>query len=193
MGQTPRDTTPGIHHVIVGATGDELYFVDDPDHFVWTRRFIRTLARFDWTCVSVCHLSTHLHAIIDIPDMSISRGMHYLNSFYGKYFNEKNERRGNLVRSRFWSKRVVDDAQLVAAFRYVARNPVTAGVCERPEDWFWSSFATSCGLAQTFPFVDAGRVVSVLGAQSERPGQALIPLVREDALHVTSSSRPLSR
>jgi putative transposase len=178
MGQSPRDTTPGIHHVIVGATGDEQYFVDDADHFVWTRRFIRTLDRFGWTCISVCQLTTHLHTIIDIPDESISKGMHYLSSFYGKYFNEKNGRRGNLARSRFWSKRVVDDDQLAGAFRYVARNPVEAGLSARPEDWPWSSFATSCGLEQAFPFVDATLVLAVLGASPDAPAQALIPLVR---------------
>jgi putative transposase len=179
MGQTPRDTAPGIHHVVVGATGQEDYYLDDPDRFTWTRRFMRTLDRFGWTCISVCQLTTHVHTMVDIPDESISRGMHYLNSFYGKYFNEKNGRRGNLVRSRYWSKRVVDDEQLVAAFRYVARNPVRAGLCTRPEDWLWSGFATSCGLAQTFPFVDASQILAALGANEANAAQLLRALVRE--------------
>jgi hypothetical protein len=105
--------------------------------------------------------------------------MHYLNSAYGKEFNERHGRIGNLVRARYWSKRITTDTQLLAAFRYAARNPVRASLCERAEDWFWSSFATSCGLAQTFPFVDASRVLSLLGASPAAPGQALIGLVRD--------------
>jgi len=35
----------------------------------------------------------------------------------------------------------------VEKLRYIHRNPVKAGLCERPEDWEWSSFrhyATGC-------------------------------------------------
>src|SRR5713101_5936569 len=37
--------------------------------------------------------------------------------------------------------------QFVEKLRYIYRNPVKAGLCERPEDWQWSSFrhyATGC-------------------------------------------------
>jgi len=52
----------------------------------------------------------------------------------------------------FWQKRYYDfnirnDPQFVEKLRYIHRNPVKAGLCERPEDWEWSSFrhyATGC-------------------------------------------------
>ena len=45
----------------------------------------------------------------------------------------------------FWQKRYYDFnirsyAQLVEKRRYIHRNPVKRGLCERPEDWPWSSF-----------------------------------------------------
>jgi hypothetical protein len=45
----------------------------------------------------------------------------------------------------FWKKRyydfnIRDYAQFVEKLRYIHRNPVKAGLCERPEDWPWSSF-----------------------------------------------------
>jgi putative transposase len=179
VGHVPRDTTPGIHHVVVGATGDEEYFLTENDRLVWIRRLTRTLSRFDWTCINLCQLTTHVHAIVEVPDESLPRGMHYLNAFYGKYFNETNERRGALIRSRYWSKRLVDDEQLIATFRYVVRNPVRAGLCARAEDWRWSAFASVCGLAQAFPFVDASIVVATLGATKETSSQMLRALVRD--------------
>jgi REP-associated tyrosine transposase len=170
---------PGIHHVVVGATGPSPYFVDEIDRIDWVRRFVDTLDRYEWTCITFCLLTTHLHAVLEVRDESLPLGMHGLNTPYGKRFNLRHERLGNLVRSRYWSKRVKDDAQLLAAFRYVARNPVRAGMCERPEDWLWSSLATSCALTQTFPFVDATRVLSLLGSPPTLPAQVLLPLVRE--------------
>src|SRR5882724_7407315 len=52
----------------------------------------------------------------------------------------------------FWQKRYYDfnirnHAQFVEKLRYIHRNPVKLGLCERPEDWEWSSFrhyATGC-------------------------------------------------
>ena len=179
MARPPRDTTPSIHHVIVGATSDEDYFLDEADRWTWIRRFVRTLDRFGWTCISVCELTTHVHALVDIPDESISLGMHYLNSFYGTYFNETKTRRGALIRSRFWSKPVIDDEQLLETYRYIARNPVKAGLCVRPEDWLWSGFSTSCGLAQTFPFVDASVVCATLGSTGADAPHALLALAQD--------------
>ena len=45
----------------------------------------------------------------------------------------------------FWQKRYYDFnirnyAQFVEKLRYIHCNPVRAGLCERPEDWPWSSF-----------------------------------------------------
>ena len=52
----------------------------------------------------------------------------------------------------FWQKRYFDfnirnEAQFVEKLRYIHRNPVKRGFCDRPEDWEWSSFlqyATAC-------------------------------------------------
>jgi putative transposase len=45
----------------------------------------------------------------------------------------------------FWQKRYYDFnvrnyRQFVEKLRYIHRNPVKRGLCERPEDWDWSSF-----------------------------------------------------
>jgi putative transposase len=53
---------------------------------------------------------------------------------------------------QFWQKRYYDFnvrsyAQRVEKLRYIHRDPVQRGLCERPEDWEWSSFrpyATGC-------------------------------------------------
>jgi putative transposase len=45
----------------------------------------------------------------------------------------------------FWQKRyydfnIRDYPQFTEKLRYIHRNPIRAGLCERPEDWEWSSF-----------------------------------------------------
>jgi hypothetical protein len=48
--------------------------------------------------------------------------------------------RGHLWQERFHSF-VMDEQHLLAAARYVERNPVRARLCARPQDWPWSSAA----------------------------------------------------
>ena len=41
----------------------------------------------------------------------------------------------------YWDQFVRDERHFAAAVDYIHRNPVTAGLAERPEDWPWSSAA----------------------------------------------------
>ena len=100
-----RDASPGVHHVTVGATGYEAYFGDANDRMLWLRRLVLVLDRYRWACVLMCQLTTHVHLIVDVPDNSLPRGMHALNSVYSRDFNADHGRRGYLIRAR--GKRVV--------------------------------------------------------------------------------------
>jgi REP element-mobilizing transposase RayT len=47
--------------------------------------------------------------------------------------------------AHFWQKRYCDfnirnDAQFVEKLCYIHRNPMKRGLCDRPDDWQWSSF-----------------------------------------------------
>jgi hypothetical protein len=46
-----------------------------------------------------------------------------------------------------WPRAVIDEAPFVEKLRYLHRNPVQRGLCERAVEWEWSSFlqyATGC-------------------------------------------------
>src|SRR5947209_19043796 len=53
---------------------------------------------------------------------------------------------------RFWQRgggydrNVVEAATLYWLIEYIHANPVRRGLCERPEDWFWSSAADYAGV-----------------------------------------------
>ena len=163
MPRAPRDFAPGIQHVGVSAAGTGLYFVDDRDRTSWLELFASTIDRHSWRCIAFCLLSTHWHAILELPDNSLPAGMHRLVGGYSKLFNERHLRVGYLVRSRYWSRRKDNPEAVLQAFRYVARNPVGAGIVDRPEEWPWSSYGATIGASTAFGFVDAGDVLAEFG------------------------------
>ena len=164
MPRPPRDLAPGVQHIGVSAAGAAAYFVDDLDRAIWLRLFVAQASRYSWRCLAVCLLSTHWHAIVDVPDASLAQGMHRLVGGYSRRFNGRHARTGYLVRDRYWSRRKDDPAALLKAFHYVARNPVAPGLADRPEDWRWSSYGATVGVSEMFGFVDASDVLGEFGA-----------------------------
>ena len=83
-------------------------------------------------------MTNHFHLVVETPDPTLSSGMHYLNGFEGHLFER-----------RFAAAIIGDDAHLAEVLRYVAFNPVRAGLCDHPADWPWSSFR---GVGRSFAF-----------------------------------------
>ena len=163
MARQPRDDAPGIFHVTVRGVGPGPLYLDAFDPFFWHADFATTLLRVPWTCMAVCLMTTHVHLLIDVPDSSLSAGMHRINSVYARAFNRRHERSGPLQERRFHSTRIESDAHLDLAFRYIARNPVEAHLCISPLDWGWSSYRSAVGLEDGFTYLDISRVVGLYG------------------------------
>jgi REP element-mobilizing transposase RayT len=169
MATYPRDARPGLHHIWVNATGGERYYVDEIDRLAWLRELVATLETFDWTCVAFCQLTTHVHLLVNVPDESLPFGMRRLNFEYSRRFNRRHDRPGQFVRRRYGNRAIRSAADLVGAFGYVVvRNPTKAGVSDRPEDWRWSSLATTLGITEDYLFVDASLVLAEFGGSRER-------------------------
>jgi methylmalonyl-CoA mutase C-terminal domain/subunit len=93
--------------------------------------------------------------------------MRDLNRQYSYEFNIRHDRVGTFLRKRYGSRRIEDGKDLVDTYAYVVLNPVAEGFCRRPEDWRWSSYRTTAGLSDDFPFVDAADVIAEAGGSLE--------------------------
>jgi REP element-mobilizing transposase RayT len=147
----------------VNATDNWSYFIDDKDRRGWIQLLEQVATDHSWAVPAFCQMTTHVHAIIDVPNESLPHGMQYLNREYSKRFNTRHERAGHFVRRRFGSRRITNAPDLLGVYAYVVLNPVQEGMCQRAEDWRWSSYASTIGLTREFRFVDASLVIAELG------------------------------
>ena len=67
--------------------------------------------------------------------------------------NRKHGRNGHLFRNHYSWQPVENDEHLLEAVRYILLNPVRAGICEKPEDWRWSSYRACAGFEPPQPFL----------------------------------------
>lgn len=186
MPPAPRDHAPGVHHVWVNATGREAYFIDDVDRMDWIRQLVGTLEFCSWRCLCFAQVTTHVHLLVDVPDLSLPVGMKRLNHRYSTDFNGRHERHGQFVRRRYGNRRITSARDLLGAYAYVVLNPVAAGLVFRPEDWRWSSYATTLGLTSDFSFVDASLVLADLGGSVDALRTVVASRFAELALSATS-------
>jgi REP element-mobilizing transposase RayT len=170
----------GIHHVWQRGNNRRTIFMDAGDRQLFLRLLAATARKHDWQCLSYCLLDNHFHLVVETPTENLGHGMRDLCSQYAQLFNERHETGGgHLFQARFGSKVVRTDEQLAQLFRYVAHNPVGAGLCSDPAEWPWSSHAAAlAGRRRLLVRVD--RIESLLGGFVPTRGNAYAALFERD-------------
>jgi putative transposase len=108
-------------------------------------------------------MSTHYHVLMRTPEPNLAAGMQLLNNRFARYFNRRHGGSGAVFRSRYHSGLVETDGHLLEVCRYIALNPVRAGLCDRPEEWNWSSYGACVGAARSFSFVTSCEILELFG------------------------------
>jgi len=81
-----------------------------------------------------------------------------LNGDYAQWWNWRHKRVGHVFQGRFNAQVVQDEAYLWNVCRYIVLNPVRAGMVRSPEQWPWSSYRATAGLAGPPRFLDCARL-----------------------------------
>jgi REP element-mobilizing transposase RayT len=123
-------------------------FRDDDDRRLFLSLLEEEVARSRWILHDYCLMGNHYHLAIETPECTLSIGMHHLLGRYVQRFNKRHGRRGHLFQERFKNVLVEEESYGLELSRYIALNPVRAGLVERPEQWAWSSYAAHAGLAK---------------------------------------------
>jgi REP element-mobilizing transposase RayT len=131
----------GIWHVTHLATDSEVFFREPADFRAFLEILGVTVAWAKWRLHDYCLMTNHLHLLVQTPLPTLASGMRRLMATYVEEYNAKYERRGALVHGRYGAKLVDTDDYYEQCLSYVANNPVTAGLCLRPEEWPWSGYA----------------------------------------------------
>jgi REP element-mobilizing transposase RayT len=138
----PRPPRPqlagGVYHVTSRGVRGSAIFISDADRELFTALLRRVARRRHWHVFLYCLMSNHFHLVVETPEPDLSRGIQYLKGVYAQAFNEIHGFTGALYERRFWCGLIESDEALTAVCEYVVANPVTAGLCDRPVDWWWT-------------------------------------------------------
>lgn len=161
------------------SAGPVAMFVTDDDRYDFCSRVNRTVEKYGWVCRAFCLMTTHYHLLLDVEENSLQPGMHRINGQYAQEFNKRHGRSGHLRGDRYRAEAVETDGHMLRAFRYIARNPVRAGLCKSPADWGWSNYRGSIGVDAGFSFVTDAPIHAYFGADREEAIRHLRAFVEE--------------
>lgn len=143
-----------------------------------------------WSILAYCLMPNHLHLVVDAEVDELSIAMQRVNGLYAQRFNREHGFTGHLFQGRFGSKPIADEAHLPGSIRYVVMNPVRAGLCARPEQWRWSSYRASIGLAPAPRFLDLERVLSCFGWDAVTSRDRLRRFIEEELPRTSEGTVP---
>jgi putative transposase len=124
-------------------------FPDDDARRAYLLFLSEEAKRFGVQFLSWCLMTNHVHFIAIPEDLqSLARAFGEAHRRYTRMRNFQEGVRGYLFQGRFGSC-VLDEKHLVAAARYVERNPVKAGIVSHPRDYQWSSARFHLGIVET--------------------------------------------
>ena len=194
MARMGRVVIPGYpHHVVQRGNRKQKTFFCEEDYLYYVQLLSQYTVEAETEVWAYCLMPNHVHLVM-VPgrEGGLREAMAETHRRYTRRINYREGWCGHLWQERFHSF-VMDERYLLAAVRYVERNPVLAGMCACPHQWRWSSAKAHMrgrddGLVRVAPMLD--RVDDWYGYVSDNAGYYReIGLIEQHA----RTGRPLGR
>jgi putative transposase len=178
MARRPRIHYPGgLYHVIARGNRGQKVFRQDRDYRLYLKFLEEYKSRYDFSLYAYVLLPTHIHLLVEVREVSLSKVMQSLQFRYTRNYNLRYESWGHLFQGRYKAILCEKDAYLLELSAYIHLNPVRANLVRDPAEYPWSSYreylrGASNGLA------DSNLVLSQFSDNKRRAVRAFVRFVK---------------
>ena len=140
MARLSRIVVPDLpHHVTQRGNRRQPLFVEPGDYALYRDLMAERCRANAVACWAYCLMPNHVHLIL-VPAAAdgLAKAVGEAHRRFTAFANARARVTGHLFQGRF-SSRAMDEEHLIAAARYLALNPVRAGLVANPADWPASS------------------------------------------------------
>ena len=127
-----------------GNGGQDIFFCPE-DRYHLFMLMQEGIERFGHRVHAFCLMGNHIHLVIQVSDIPLSRIMQNLSFRYTRWVNSRHKRMGHLFQGRYKALLVDGDSYLRELVRYIHLNPVRAGLVKYLGDYAWSSHQVYLG------------------------------------------------
>jgi len=187
MARQPRiHIEGGYYHVMLRGNGGDEIFSSDADRYHFYLLLQEGVERFEHRIHAFCLMDNHVHLVIQVGTIPLSRIMQNVSFRYTRWFNARKKRTGHLFQGRFKALLVDEESYLLELVRYTHLNPVRAGIAQEPSAYLWSSHLAYTG-KQTLPWLTSDVVLSRFSPQLDVARKSYAAFVADG---LTETHRP---
>ncbi len=142
MGRPPRIQESSLHfHIIVRCNNEAFHFQEEEDFQLYLDLLGWVKKRHGFHLYNYELMNSHVHLLLK-PSFSkpLAETMLLINWKYALQYNQRKKRKGHFWMQRYTSMPVETDRYALTLMRYINRNPIRAGMVEKPGDWQWSGY-----------------------------------------------------
>lgn len=140
MARPPRVHFPNaFYHVMLRGNGGQDLFYTDKDRYKFYNLLQEGISKFNFQIHGFCLMSNHVHLIIQVNEVSLSKIMQNVCFRYAAWINKCLNRVGHLFQGRFKAKLIDSDFYCLQLIHYIHSNPVKANIVTCMADYKWSS------------------------------------------------------
>jgi putative transposase len=127
-------------HALNRGNGRAAVFHTPDDYEAFVALLAAACGKVPMRVLAYCLMPNHFHLVLwPTGDGDLSRWVQWLLTAHVRRCHRRYGTSGHVWQGRFKAFPIQEDDHLLAALRYVERNPLRAGLVARAEDWAWSS------------------------------------------------------
>lgn len=179
MARRPRVHYVGaVYHVVLRGNGGQDIFADDQDRCRLALLLQEGVERFRHRILGFCFMPNHLHLVIQVDQIPLSRIMQNFTFRYTRWHHKRKGSSGHLFHARYKAVLVEGNQYIVELVRYVHSNPVRVGLVTKPDEFLWSGHACYTG-KDALPWVNTDWVLSRFSVSEEQARKKFRKFVHE--------------
>jgi REP element-mobilizing transposase RayT len=186
-----------LYHIYNQGNNQETVFLNREDYIFFLKKVREKVLPF-CEIVNYCLMPNHFHFLVNTNDYSaeeimlgklqltrLSNGFRLLTNQYTTYFNHKYKRSGSLFRQKTKGKELENSEQgnyPFTCFHYIHQNPMKAKLCQKMEDWEFSSFKDYLGL-RTGSLITQQTAYDLIDISEEHFYKESYQIIKDDTIY----------
>ena len=157
-------SSTGIYHIMLRGINNQIIFNDDEDYDKFIEILLECKNKSNFKIFAYCLMGNHVHLLLkeetDALEIIFKRlGVNYVYWYNGKYI-----RVGHLFQDRFKSEVVENESYLLAAVRYIHKNPLKAMIVSSMTEYYYSSYNEYIS-PKPGQLTDTGFIIDIVGEE----------------------------
>lgn len=146
MARIPRNCmNTSFFHIMVQGNNKEFIFNSKKDIELYLEILQEVKEEIPISIISYCIMNNHAHFLFYIDEIDkMIKFMHKTSLKYAKYYNKKYDRVGYVFRGRYKTQEIKTISHFYNCIYYIHQNPVKANICEKAEEYPYSSLKNNC-------------------------------------------------